>query len=138
MNKLLSFDNFKKMQAIVEAEEANGVSLLEKVELWEAEQLLNEGFSSTIFSQLIQGDVRQNSKSKWDKKFQVDIYKKYKIAIGDIQDTDFTILTDPTQFFKAPYKNDDDYLGFCINDNPDVIQREFQNQLLVLLFLLLS
>jgi hypothetical protein len=118
--KLLSFDNFKKMQAIVEHEELLEGNLLERMDLWEAEQLLNEGFSSTILQQLIAGDTKQG---RWGNKFQVDLYKKYKLAIGDIQDTDFTVLTDPSAFFKAPYKNNDNFIGFCVNDNPDVMQR---------------
>jgi len=118
--KLLSFDNFKKMQSIVEHEEMLEGSLVERMDLWEAEQLLNEGFASTILQQLIAGDTGQN---KWRNNFQKDLYKKYKLAIGDIQDTDFTVLTDPTAFFKAPYKNDDNYIGFCVNDNPEVMQR---------------
>lgn len=120
--KLLNFDNFKKMQAIVEHEELLEGNLSERMDLWEAEQLLNEGFSSNILQQLIAGDVRQGN-SRWGNKFQVDLYKKYKLAIGDIQDTDFTVLTDPSAFFKAPYKNNDNYIGFCVNDNPEVMQR---------------
>jgi len=118
--KLLSFDNFKKMQAIVENEEMLQGSLAEKMDLWEAEQLLNEGFSSSILQQLIDGDTGQG---KWRNNFQKDLYKKYRIAIGDIQDTDFTVLTDPEAFFKRPYKDDDNYIGFCVNDNPEVMKR---------------
>lgn len=114
--KLLNFENFKKLESIKESEELIEKSIDESASMWEGEQILNEAFASSIMKTLIDSDP----KSRWEKGFAADIYKSYKVAISDIQDTDFQLLTDPSLAFQRPIKGDDTKLVFFINDDTEL------------------
>jgi hypothetical protein len=112
--KLLNFEHFKKLESILENEESFGLSLDESAALWDAEQIINEAFSSSIMQTLFDADT---DKGRWQKGFAADMYKNFKIAVSDIQDTDFQLLTDPSLAFQRPIKGDDNKLVFFINDD---------------------
>lgn len=124
--KLLNFEGFLNMKAINENEDRIENSIDERLYEKYAEELITEAFSSHIMDQLVKGDVKRG-KSTWAPKFQVDLMKKYGISISEIKDTDFTVLTDSSAFFKRPYKDDTNYIGFCINDDPEVMARAKTN-----------
>lgn len=112
--ELLNFENFKKLQAIRESEENLELQLEEKISLWEGEQILNEAFSSQIMQMLLDSDADQ---SRWRKNFAAEMSKQFGIAVSDIQDTDFQLLTDPSLAFQRPIKDDDNKIVFLINDD---------------------
>ena len=115
--KLLNFDNFKKLQAIRESDENLELALEESIKQWEGEQILNEGFASGIMQMLSDSDTDNN---RWRKGFASDLYKKFGVAVSEIQDTDFELLTDPSMAFQRPYKDDDNKLIFLINDDTEL------------------
>ena len=116
--KLLNFENFKKLESIREdvSIEKFDEQIEESASLWEGEQILNEGFSSAIMQQLIDAD----EKSRWKKNFAAELNKTFGVAVSDIQDTDFQLLTDPGLAFQRPIKGDDNKLVFLINDDTEL------------------
>jgi hypothetical protein len=117
--KLLNFENFNKLTSIQESEENFDLSIEESASLWDAEQILNEGFSSSIMQMLSDSDL----KDRWKKGMAADLYKGFGIAISDIQDTDFQLLTDPRLGFERPIKGDDNKIVFFINDDTELRDR---------------
>jgi hypothetical protein len=115
--RLLDFENFKKLESIKESEEQIEMSIDEAASMWDGEQILNESFSSSIMKTLVDSDPKGN---RWEKGFASDMYKTYKIAISDIQDTDFQLLTDPALAFQRPIKGDDNKIVFFINDDTEL------------------
>jgi hypothetical protein len=114
--RLLDFENFKKLEAIKESEEQIEMSIDESFSMWDGEQILNEAFDSSIMKTLVTADP----KGRWEKGFAADLYKIYKIAISDIQDTDFQLLTDPALAFQRPIKGDDNKIVFFVNDDTEL------------------
>jgi hypothetical protein len=116
--KLLTFENFKKLESIRENFSIDNFyeGLEETANLWEGEQILNEAFSSSIMQSLMDAD----EKSRWNKNFAADLNKNFGIAVSDIQDTDFQLLTDPGLAFQRPIKGDDNKLVFLINDDTEL------------------
>jgi hypothetical protein len=130
--RLLNFQDFNKLQdlnSIYESTREEVMSLLEAEEtLMDAGIFaINEAFSSSILRNLIDSDPE--AQSKYSKKFWADMYKKYGVAVSDITDEDFTILNSYDEFAKQdPYKKNTDYIGFLINDNPEVIKKGSWNK----------
>jgi hypothetical protein len=116
--KLLTFENFKKLESIRESVsiEKFDQSIEENAALWEGEQILNEAFSSSIMQMLIDSD----EKSRWRKNLAAELNKSFGVAVSDIQDTDFQLLTDPSLAFQRPIKGDDNKLVFLVNDDTEL------------------
>jgi hypothetical protein len=116
--KLLNFENFKKLESIREEVSIENFDELveETAALWEGEQILNEGFSSSIMQMLLNSDVKE----RYRKNFAAELNKKFGVAVSDIQDTDFQLLTDPGLAFQRPIKGDDNKLVFMINDDTEL------------------
>lgn len=130
--RLLNFQDFNKLQdlnSIYESTREEVMSLLEAEEtLMDAGIFaINEAFSSSILRNLIDSDPE--AQNRYSKKFWADMYKKYGVAVSDITDEDFTILHSYDEFAKQdPYKKNTDYIGFLINDNPEVIKKGSWNK----------
>jgi hypothetical protein len=116
--KLLNFESFKKLEEIRETVsiEKFDESIEETAALWEGEQILNEGFSSSIMQQLMDADVQ----TSYSRNFAADLNKMFGVAVSDIQDTDFQLLTDPGLVFQRPIKGDDNKICFLINDDTEL------------------
>jgi hypothetical protein len=116
--KLLNFENFKKLESIREEVSIEKFDDLieETASLWEADQILNEAFASSIMQMLLNSDI----KDRWRKNFAAELNKKFGVAVSDIQDTDFQLLTDPGLTFQRPIKGDDNKLVFLINDDTEL------------------
>ena len=125
--RLLNFQDFNKLQdlnKIYESKSEDVISLLEAQEtLMDAGVMaLNEAFASSILRNLTDSDPE--AQNRYSKKFWADMYKRYGVAVSDITDEDFTILHSYDEFAKQdPYKKNTDYIGFLVNDNPEVIKK---------------
>jgi hypothetical protein len=119
MIQLLNFENFKKLQSIEESysipcEKTFNELLEEAQDNWETEHILNESFSSSIMKTIFDSEP---DKTKWRDSLVKDFYKRFGVAVSDIQDTDFQLLTEPGLVFQRPIKGDDNKIAFLINDD---------------------
>jgi hypothetical protein len=104
--KILSFEQFGEWQKITERFEEISA------------QALNEGFSSSILRTF----ATQESGSRWESGLAKDMYSHSNVPLDKIQDTDFTILQDPSDYWGQRLNKDDNVVAFFVDDRPEMMK----------------